>query len=402
MGLEQCTHLERLSLKNNRLTNKDNYACINPLKFLFKLTELWMTGNKGLGDNYESYTVYLLRHIDVNINYPGLMYLNGKFISIEDRVNAVCTNDSPRYEHSERWKLNLIALLGSRLFFQGPQCFSKIKKLILSNCNLKQVDMTDYPSLQYLDLSNNKLENIYGFDKLYELNVLNVSMNTLKLDTYLSPLRDLSRLENVSMLKPAHTVDFKFIRRIVVGLCKSTKLAVIDGVIIDKPARLKILKDYFNPPLTGRDLDNYSLNLALTEAATPFIGRDYSSAAINSRAQVNNIEVKNLNLSNLGLTQELLVVSAGVSLSSFANLKKLNLSNNKFVDIFQLGLEKLEYLKYLNLANNKIENNLNQIGEFIDKCVSLELLYISGNTCFYNYNNRLPIIFSQKKYHHAE
>lgn len=102
-GIEQCTRLERISFANNNLSKEDDYASLQPLTYLFQLRELFLTGNKRLGDDYESYVIFLLRHIDASPNISGILYLNGKFIKTENRVQSVMNCDSYKLEHSERF-----------------------------------------------------------------------------------------------------------------------------------------------------------------------------------------------------------------------------------------------------------------------------------------------------------
>ncbi len=167
---------------------------------------------------------------------------------------------------------------------------------------------------------------------------------------------------------------------------------MIDGVVLTPQERVRIVSEL--KLVDSKHITKYKINLALTMAASDFIGRDYNIHNIMKRTHVNahlRSVVKCNLMSGWRLSQADLSHSKCV-FSAFTSLQQLNLSHNAITDLAALGLDACPYLECLDVRNNQIDVELTTLAQTLDKIPSLVIVALYGNPCMRSPADRLQLL----------
>jgi hypothetical protein len=91
-GIEQCTHLVRANVSNNRITKKSNFKVF---EFNPSLLYLNLEGNRDALDatrelsDYRALVIFTTRNLKGTNRCTGLIELDNNLISMEERIAAV-------------------------------------------------------------------------------------------------------------------------------------------------------------------------------------------------------------------------------------------------------------------------------------------------------------------------
>lgn len=176
------------------------------LCFVNSLREIWLEGNKELG-TYRQTVIYLTRNLLGDNRAPGIQQVDGKVVTIEERVTAIVAFEKKENPNALRWRLNLIQYYGS-FQLQIKDFLARIRHLKLPNKTLQQINIKNMPNLEILDLSGNNLRTVDGIEFLTRLKYLNLYDNPkLSLRETLPKLQRTNTLEHVFF--GVHTKDHK-------------------------------------------------------------------------------------------------------------------------------------------------------------------------------------------------
>lgn len=388
-GIEQCSLLQYLNLSENKIRHiKHEGNPLKPLSYLTLLKSLDLRRN--LLKDYHSSVIFLTLHLKGSNRTPGLQVLDGKQVTIEDKIRAIHAYQTlENYDADrERWKYNLISNFGNLQLRCIDNFFARVKQLKLAKRQLKEVYLNDFANLQVLDVSENYLTDLTGLECCPSLVYLNASGNRhLNSGKVLKILKDtpFTKLQYVNLLTDPKKADHKQYQFILESLLIVNRcLEFINEQEISIEDRVQI----YGKSIKGVSLPKYRLNLALAVSATEKISSFYPDD-VEIGIQYNPFEVKELlELSHLSLSD------STVDFSVFRNLEKLNLANNNIKNLMGIGIEDLTSLKWLDIRNNKIANSASEIGGLIDKLEKLEVLVLRGNPCQRNKKDRIKILKS--------
>jgi Leucine-rich repeat (LRR) protein len=394
-GLHLCERLAYINLELNDLAPSDLLV----FSLASGLRQLFLVGNKRLeklgAAEYRHKVIFHTRFLCGSNRATGLLELDGKPVTIEERVRAIVSQTSGRQEDFHRWSLNLIALYGHAQLRNNVDFVRCVRNLAMPDRNLAAVDLRQFVGLEVVDLSKNRLERVQGVENLVQLRVLKVSNNPgLKLDALLhamtrAPGGPLTRLEQVFVAPTPAKLTQKHIRLVLNALCfHNRRLAVIDGRIPSVEDRVQAYRVTLKANAQQAQL--YRFHLGLLLSATPFEGRSYhpDDVGLQSAArQYNPKEVTALlRLSHLELTHQML------DFRPFERLEVLNLSHNGIQDLLLLGLGGLQHLRSLDVRSNRIDNKPEVLGPFFNGLPSLVTVALRGNPCMRLRGDRIRLL----------
>ncbi len=270
-------------------------------------------------------------------------------------------------------------VIGLNLSFLGLKDISFFNKEVsirrLRNFFITEIYNISFPSLKYLSLEYNKIEDLSPLSNLRNLKILEVNDNLISNIEPLKSLVNLSKLnltlneiENISYLEhlvnlETLDIDHNSIRNIdyLTNLKKLTNLSFSDN----KTRDFSKLSNLTNLTLLSMD-SNQIKDISFLKDLT-----NLTSLYIDSN-QITDISVlKDLtNLTSLYIdSNQITDISV---LKDLTNLTYLSLNNNQIEDISVL--KNLTNLTYLNLNRNKIVDI-----SVLTKLLHLDELYLYGN-----------------------
>ena len=265
-GIENLVQLTSLNLSNNKLIDLYLPSQVN------QLTELDISGN---------------RLLDIN---QVMMIINNNPNLIKLGIADITINDS--------------AMFFSALQNMYGEYYS-LTNLNLSNTELADpFHLTNFPELKAIDISNNPLIGLYGFEQLTQIQQLNA--NHIQ-------LMDLYPIMHLTGLTALH-------------LSGNSDLNITDIITLIEQ----------NPNLTELSLGDIQID-------------DFNALfqALTNNQTGNYYNLTHLDLSNTGLNDTYM-------LSNFPNLVSLDISNNQIE--YPVGLEALTQLRELNINNNPLKD----------------------------------------------
>jgi len=383
LGLETCTNLQNLNLKQNLIKSRDN---IKVLGFLLSLQYLSLRGNPIVNiSGYKNMVIFETRFLRGSNRTTGLVELDGVPLSIEERINAISENKTSINVELWRWRYHIISHYGQKQI-QDKKIATQIKNCIFVKCKLSVVHLENFVGLLYLDLSKNSIREIYGLEVLQHLQYLNLSENTkLPWQNILSrQLINTTTLEQVSFFvsneaHPRRKTNTKYRMRVLHYLLdRNHNLVVVDEMPIMPEERLITYTKL--DTYSREDVERYRFNLAVNLNVASPIGRKYHPSEVGIGSQYDVQDVIKLDmLSNYGF------VSSVVDFTSFLNVQEINLANNKLTRLTGMGLEYLLQLRILDVSNNLIGGSLKALAGFMDLLSPLECIALRGNPIFKNY-----------------
>eukprot|EP01087_Luapelamoeba_hula_P021301 TRINITY_DN741_c0_g1_i1.p1 TRINITY_DN741_c0_g1~~TRINITY_DN741_c0_g1_i1.p1 ORF type:complete len:1692 (+),score=255.49 TRINITY_DN741_c0_g1_i1:147-5222(+) len=386
LGLERCTALQHLNLKNNLIS--ENKADLNVLSYLLSLRYLLMKGNPvATSPHYRVLIIYFTKFLRGNNRTFGLLELDEQPITIDERIAALSTITSHNLDIDQmRWSYHRLKYFGLKQS-STPEIARKIQNCVIPKSKLAFVDLSPFRGLQYLDLSRNNIREIIGLELLEHLRYLNMCENPrLRWQEIVSKqIKNLTTLESVSFMVisvPGHqcSPDNKKYRMTVLRdlLNQNLQLLSVDEITITPLERVDAYK--MMKGSKPDKVERYRFDLAVTIDATPAKGRKYHPSQVDLGAQY---EVKSIftlsRLCSMGL------VSSAVDLSPFVNLEEVNLASNKITDVTTIGLQSLKKLRVLDVSYNSIAGNPKKLAPFIDLLRSLECIALRGNPAVKNW-----------------
>ncbi|EGG22777.1 hypothetical protein DFA_04907 [Cavenderia fasciculata] len=372
-----------------------------------KLLEVFnLTGNPLVREGSD----YFLR---LHAALPVLETISQKQTPVEDRIKAITfyggTVERGKIEHV-RWALNLDNVPDIRALrpvHPGwlPQ---NLTQLIMSNSQIRYFYVGNMVSLRHLDLSGNLIYEITtaGFEKCDNLSVLNLSNNVLlrmemlNVFEFTPSLRNINlqanpRFENYQSVSffvndPSHsrsTLSKEYRARLLTTvIAKNRNLMLIDSTPI---SYLERVDAYTNAGFPREVVEKYRFFLALTVNCTMHFNREIQPDQVEIGKQYDPVEITGLRrLRDWHLTSE------ACNFSYFFNVTDMDLSNNLLVDIANIGLQTLVKLQRLSLINNQIQTPIPIVAQILDQLVSLETFAIRANPIMQSPTDRLALIGS--------
>ncbi|ODV64375.1 leucine-rich repeat domain-containing protein [Ascoidea rubescens DSM 1968] len=312
-------------------------------------------------DNIYMNSIDTLQNIDstyknhLKLNYKKIKYIKFKECcdnSISNSINELSTYDFNKF-NSLKTLLLSHGSLPSNIGINNLNLYN-LKTLNLNFNNISSINQfNNLPNLRRLKLSNNQIFKIDGLNNLSNLRHLDLSHQIIKHEFLLPELYLINKIENVN------------------------HLSNLRGLNLSQNAIQSIENVYNLPYLKFLDLSN---NLIQSD--------------LNFSLNLNNLS-SNLNV--LLLNGNLIQSISNVYWQNFKNLKKLDLSHNKIVEIPE-SFNCLTNLNELFLENcgfkNGYENSLNNLSNLNN----LKLLVLSNNKIevigdlFDSSNNNLQLL----------
>lgn len=173
MGLEHAGRIADLDVANNRLDK----ASIRVFAGMRALIRLKCAGNPGLQEHYPR-ILYETRASLGTLAFRGLAELDGRPVSVDDRLAALEAHGPASDLPAKRWLYSLRAALGPAA--EGDP--RGVTRIALAARRLAVVDVSRFNRLVFLDLRNNDLRAIPGLEHLAVLRTILLSGNP-KLDS---------------------------------------------------------------------------------------------------------------------------------------------------------------------------------------------------------------------------
>ncbi|KAK5582012.1 hypothetical protein RB653_003593 [Dictyostelium firmibasis] len=231
-----------------------------------------------------------------------------------------------------------------RAFLKKLAQFSSVETLILKGCGIKSfANGSRFPSLRFVDLSQNSIKNSSGIKKLIKyspwLEFLNLTGNGISACTELEWKQRCNRL--CSALTQLENINSKPIS------------------IEDRIAAISL----YGPTSRKQQLEKIRWELHLDSLADVRAMRPihpgWQPQAI-LQIQLNNCQLRHFYI------------------GSMINLNSLDLSRNFLTDISSSGIEKCTYLQYCNLSNNQL-TRVDVTCQMFEFTPSIRCVVLSGN-----------------------
>jgi Leucine-rich repeat (LRR) protein len=368
-GLEHLLQLRLLKLNQNKQLKEE--LVLNQLQPLVKLEQLFLAKEhaKKLSVAHIKKLFYLFA-----ASHHKLSVIDGHAITQAERFQFFChSNPGATQVELQQFKVKL-ALLTACTPFLGRdydlQHFSaqfnpvNIEQINLSMLELsnEQLNFNNFINLTYLDVSHNKLNDLFNIElqALNNLTWLDVSHNKINNDlTLLGPLiNSFQRLQvllihNNPCMKPdgARKLLLANIHRMQAVECE---LRVVDySITIEEK-----VDAYKAAGGSTQQLEKLRFHMALNLRAPKVEQMQWDSLTA-------------LNLEKLGLKD--------IDVTPFVNLTKLRLAHNQLISLKDTGIEALSHLKVLDVRYNHLSDfveTMQFINEFLQQ---LEFLGLEGN-----------------------
>ncbi|KAL9654245.1 hypothetical protein ABK040_010277 [Willaertia magna] len=367
IGIEKLKHLKYFDVSNNPLL--EIYEVVLELS---KLTTL---------QNVTLYPTSVAQVYDYNQRATNLTYLlerNDKLfildnikIDIKERSKAIkdihnlSEIEELKYRFglavtlqvlADNYKFGIKDVIPGRRF--DP---STVLRLYLRECFLKDagINLTLFVNLQYLDLSNNYINNIIliGLRNCKDLRFLDLSNNNISNDIQdvidiLNCMRD---LEMISMKGNENLEKTKNYRsRILLGL--NTMQSICSKLVM------------FNTKITANDRQTVWTKLNINHDEHMDV-RFTKAMEERGYSKKNPLLIREINLNELALSR--------VEVQSFINTELLLLRNNQLSSLKDTGILNFKLLRCVDLKNNRL-NNLAEIILLVNENPFLETLGIYG------------------------
>ncbi|KAL6041595.1 hypothetical protein QOT17_024850 [Balamuthia mandrillaris] len=369
-GIEQCEQLWSIDLSNNAIVKTTS---LSAFAYVPNLKELYLAGNKDgtkvLSESeYRPLVIAVTCELKGYNHAPGLRSLDGKLISLEERIEAFERIKSKKRKISigeYRWETYLIDYCG-HLQIRTPEYANRLRHLMLPSCQFTSVDLSPFTSLELLDLSGNFLTKVEGLEALSHLKFLNLSGNVkLNLVDTLERLAKAKTLQQVSFCLTVkghkrHPDNKKYRQTVLQALLhRNEKLRWLDNQWIALEERVEAFAN--STKAKKADVDKYRFHIALLDnILEPKAITTYKASKIHVGCSLYDADQVT---SLLGLCNHSLVNEA-LDFSAFSRLRELNLSRNKLTSFSAKeglgGLELLPSLRVLDLSSNNIKSSLKE------------------------------------------
>jgi Leucine-rich repeat (LRR) protein len=399
-SFENCSSLLVLILSHNRIIKIEKQSFIN----LYRLHTLNLSHNylDGLADDVFD-GLANVTSLDLSFNFVKILSSNflrhlKSLVYLQLNNNQLKVIDSNSFSHLT--KLNCLNI-EFNLLFKFEENILKNSTLLLSlnlksnlikSINALKTNLKFLSSLERIDLSSNKIEQINGADFEFNLALKSIILNE-------NPIKFIStiafkQLSNLEVFKISKIqVDFFDLSTIPYG-----KIIELD-LSFTRVSLEKCDFNYWNYTkiLTLEKVDiiekNFSIEMFLH---SDIVSLDFSqnefrhqfdnfNKLVNLQAltirnvsleSLDQIEFENfLNLNYLGLSSNLLTRLDEPSFFGIDNLQYLDLSYNSIYFIHKTIFSRINKLKYLNLENNRIFSIGSELTNFLD----IETFKISRN-----------------------
>ena len=387
MGLERMNNLTKISLKNNSISKKEN---LKTFSYIPSLRHVWLDGNKELG-NYRLPLIGLTKHLLGDNRHPGLLSIDGKNITLEERLQAIHSLNKKADIHGTRWKMACIEYYG-HFQLREKGYLSKIRHLRLPDKKLGVVNLQPFPNLHVLDLSYNNLPYVDGLQFLSKLQVLNLFGNPLVIEKVLPTLRNLTELTSLSLGHPNeksknYFKSVKYRQAVLKEVISQNRwLKWFDSVPITVQDRVEIFSLSTKDP---KEVDEYRFRLAININCTAPDRRRWNYSEIEPGKRFDIKKTTKLHqLHSMGLT-------SNINFARFINLTEINLAGNKLKSIHNIGIEQLK-LRILDVHDNQIDTAFKVLAPFLDTLTSLRVICLRGNPCMKDLKDRLNLIGQMK------
>lgn len=387
-GLERCSRLQEFDFSNNLI--KD-VSCLKVLHFLENLQKVNARGNPFSQKDYELNIIYYTSSLKGSNRTPGLIELNGREITIQQRAEAAQKFGNKRVEQL-KWYYSLIRQYGHYQLRYIPNFAKRVKILDISRASyLTIADLSAFENLEYIDLSNNDLEDIMGLSNQKNLKYFDVRQNprlektkiveTLSKHTNLRIVNLVSDAERTS--SPKHGAESTTIRTrieiLLQLLQKNSRLLALDNQEISVEERFDV-----NPHsrMSALEIAKYKFYIAIVSEVVPFYDRIFSDKMVKPGSGLYDpYRITTLTLTNLRLKEEAL------DFELFIHLTHLNLSNNSVKSITGVKLTQCTTLEVLDLSFNKIRDQHKDIADYLNNLPSLKKVYLVGNPFLTTYKD---------------
>ncbi|KAJ3424761.1 dynein assembly factor 1 axonemal [Anaeramoeba flamelloides] len=311
-------------------------------------------------------------------------------ITITERVDAWKARGATDEQCNE---LRFQTTIHTRLSREALSNLESVKVLDLSDAELKQISITEFPNLRRLSLKNNffkEARNIKGLSGLEELKVLDLRSNRIKNPkSFIKLINDnLPHLVSIGMASNPFT---KVRRKSRSSNSDKTKLQAYRQDFLNK---LTCLMD---PSCVLQQLDSIEIKIEemiciVKHNKTEQRLKKFNFEEFRSKVTINRRLPKRkkkssfteINLQSCGLTT--------INLMKFINLVTLSLRENKLTDatLTQNNFISLSKLKTLDLRDNRIKS-VQSYGTIVSVLPELKSLFITGNPSCQDNNSKARI-----------
>ncbi|XP_072047654.1 uncharacterized protein [Amphiura filiformis] len=383
-GIEIMTTLKQLSISYNMSSENNNTKYWNVTKWSELITRLpasLSTLNLGIQSNSVFQTVKA-RPMESAVSFLTISYTVGCIfydfhLSIEDDAFSIfpylqnLTILNPWGNLMMHWYayLNL-----SNYAFRGLLHLKSLhlSGLGLTKCPYKALEVL-VDSLEYLDLSNNNIQDIRHYGQYIGLglksldasrnsitnvdlqlfaNLTNVYLNDIYTDTYMQLHLYIT---TYVALRSIH-ISAKYLTTLFWHYSKSlcTVYPALEEINFSK-------LNFFHPLAWGYCLHLKSLSISDSEGVDLFFSAKYEHYPHLENLSFTNCKLSSINqfllesLQSLSLSGNNIANISGNYFSSLTNLKHLDLSNNEITSLQENLFHHMSNLTYLNLTGNKID-----------------------------------------------
>ena len=386
-GIENCTQLEKLYI--NSETNK-NYMAIRGLS---KLKTFYRSGGNDFNNiidalkflsNIEEVSIIHQKNIVSMKRISELGNLKTLFLThngikkiegLENKSNIINLN----LDNNEISKIEgLENLLKLKIIYLGYNKISDITPLS-ANTSLMNIKLLANPDIDgnienYSEEQKNKLNEIgkildRGGQISLDIDKLKLFTNYTKLDltgqnlTTLEAVEGLTKLEKLILRDNKITLEDEKSQNILESMSILNSLDLSKNKISSISA-INNLHNLKQVELTGNDVDLKEIEDIISQL-------DVLKISTNTLKTIKNCDVTKITKLNI-LASEL---NELVDLSTFINLKELDLTNNANITNFD-EISKIYTLQKLTLSNNKLHGRMIEFS----KLTNLKWLDLSGNT----------------------
>ena len=386
-GIENCTQLEKLYI--NSETNKNYMAIIG----LSKLKTFYRSGGNDFNNiidalkflsNIEEVSIIHQKNIVSMKRISELGNLKTLFLThngikkiegLENKSNIINLN----LDNNEISKIEgLENLLKLKIIYLGYNKISDITPLS-ANTSLMNIKLLANPDIDgnidnYSEEQKNKLKEIgkildRGGQISLDIDKLKLFTNYTKLDltgqnlTTLEAVEGLTKLEKLILRDNKITLEDEKSQNILESMSNLDLLDLSKNKISSISA-INNLHNLKRLELTGNDVDLKEIEDIISQL-------DVLKISTNTLKTIKNCDVSKITKLNI-LASEL---NNLVDLSTFINLKEIDLTNNANITNFD-EISKIYTLQKLTLSNNKLHGRMIEVS----KLINLKWLDLSGNT----------------------